>query len=414
VRVRSMILLLLIVVVVSAAGYYLTVINPVTDDIDLGLDLVGGIRVVYEPVDPAEATDQAMNQAVETIRFRVDKFGVAEPLIRRATSPLTGTQRIIVELPGVKNADEARRLIGKTAMLEFVDESGQVIVSGKDLVEAQAMYEVSTNRPIVTLSFNAEGRDKFAAGTSANVGKIIFILFDKEVLQAPTVMEPITNGEAQISGYLDIGEAQQMASLLNSGALPLELKMVENRTISATLGSDSVNDSVRAGLIGILAVAAFMLLFYRLPGLVANFALAIYVLIVVVVLAAINATLTLPGIAGIILSVGMAVDANVIIFERVKEELRNGKTIGSAVESGFRRALWTIIDANVTTLIGAAVLIKFATGPVQGFGVTLGIGILASMLTAVLITRLLMRLVVQSGAGNWQFLFFGRQGVREA
>jgi preprotein translocase subunit SecD len=205
-----------------------------------------------------------------------------------------------------------------------------------------------------------------------------------------------------------------MASLLNSGALPLELKMVENRTISATLGSDSVNDSVRAGLIGILAVAAFMLLFYRLPGLVANFALAIYVLIVVVVLAAINATLTLPGIAGIILSVGMAVDANVIIFERVKEELRNGKTIGSAVESGFRRALWTIIDANVTTLIGAAVLIKFATGPVQGFGVTLGIGILVSMLTAVLITRLLMRLVVQSGAGNWQFLFFGRQGVREA
>ncbi len=409
-KVKSTLILLLIIALVGGAGYYLTYVQPIFKTLDLGLDLMGGIRVVYEPENPAEATDEAMDRAMEIIRWRVDRFGVAEPVIRRAEDPVTGTQRIIVELPGVKNAQEARRLIGKTAQLKFVDQEGKVILTGDNLERARAAYVETTQKPVVTLDLDEAGTEKFAEATRKNLGKIIFIVLDDEVIQAPVVQEVIPSGQAEITGYESLEEAQQYAALLNSGALPLELKRVENRTISATLGQDSIEKSQQAGLYGLAALVLFMVLFYRLPGVVADFALAIYIFLVLGILAAINATLTLPGIAGIILSIGMAVDANVIIFERIKEEIRNRKTIRTAIDTGFRRAFRTILDANVTTLIGAAVLIRYATGPVKGFGVTLAIGILASMFTAVVITRFLLRLVVDTGFGKKTALFFGMGG----
>lgn len=402
----SLAVLLILVLLVSGTAYYFTSVKPVGGMLKYGLDLRGGVRVVLEAKDTPDhkVTKEDLQKAVATVRERVDRLGVTEPVIQTEVEK----KRIIVELPGVTEAESARQLIGKTALLEFVDPQGNVVVTGKNLKAnaAKAMID-SRNRVVVTLEFDGEGAKKFAEATTANVGKIIEIRLDGEPISTPVVDEPITDGSAIIQGSFDLEEAQKLATLLNSGSLPVPLEELSSDTVTPTLGKDSLDKSTRAGIIGIIAVVAFMLIAYRLSGLVANFALVIYAMIVIGVLAGINAILTLPGIAGIVLSIGMAVDANVISFERVKEELRLGKTVRSAIEAGFTRAFITILDSNVTTIIAAAVLFYYGTGPVRGFAVTLTIGILSSMLTAVVITRFILRHMVSAGLIKNTKLFFG-------
>ncbi|MCL6451568.1 MAG: protein translocase subunit SecD [Acetobacteraceae bacterium] len=394
---RSVAFLLVIVILVAAAVYCFLFPNPLAQKpiysyINLGLDLRGGTHVVLEAQETPETpvTDDAMRQALSIIRFRVDKLGVSEPIIQRQ-----GDRRIIVELAGIKDPEEAVKMVGKTAMLEFKDEAGKVIITGRDLVKAEAVID-PMNQPVVVLTLKPEAKKAFSEATTANVGKPIMIYLDEELVQAPRVQEAGIE-EPQITGYEKLEEAQRVAVLLNSGALPVPLKVVENRIISATLGRDSIQASKVAAVAGCAAVALFMLAFYRFPGVIAVFALLVYVLLLMGSLAGIKAALTLPGIAGIVLSVGMAVDANVLIYERIKEEVRSGKTLRAAVDAGFRNALRAIVDSNVTTLIGAGVLFYFGAGPIRGFAVTLSLGIVMSMITAVLFTRVMLRLLMSSG-----------------
>jgi len=389
-RKNSGLYLALLVLLVIAVEIYLTIGNPIYKKIPLGLDLRGGVHAVLEAQDTPQqpVTPEAMKKAVDIIRYRVDKLGVSEPIIQQQ-----GRNRIIVELAGV-DPQKAIDVIGRTALLEFVDDAGNVIVTGANLKRADA--EIYNGKNLVTLELDEEGTKKFAEATARLVGKPIHILLDKQTVQSPTVREPIPNGRAQIEGYATYEDARNIAIILNSGALPVNLKMVENRSVSGTLGSDSIRQSLLAGAVGLAAVVLFMLLIYRVPGLVADFALLLYVYIVLAALVTVHATLTLPGLAGIVLSIGMAVDANVIIFERIKEEIRLGKKIHSAMEAGFKNAYRAILDSNVTTLIAAVVLFYYGTGPIRGFAVTLTIGILASMFTAITVTRIILTLMADS------------------
>ena len=365
---------------------------PVKKLIKLGLDLRGGADVVLEalgtPEDPV--TDEKMERAVATIRERIDSLGVTEPVITRQ-----GGKRIRVGLPEISDTQRALEIIGKTAQLKFIDEEENVIITGNDIKEAKAVYSTDPDTkmqvPVVSLELNSEGAKKFATATSENVDKIIAILLDESIISAPRVNEPITEGKCQISGRMTIEEAGDLAMLIRAGALPVELKTLQVTSIGPELGANSFEKSLTAGQIGILLVFLFMIVYYRVPGFIASIALVLYICLVLLTLAALKATLTLPGIAGLILSIGMAVDANVIIFERIKEELIMGKTIRAATDSGFRRAFLAILDSNITTLIAAIVLFYLGAGPIKGFAVTLSIGILASMFTAIVVTRFLMR-----------------------
>jgi preprotein translocase subunit SecD len=286
-------------------------------------------------------------------------------------------------------------MLGKTALLEFQDESGTTVMTGKDLKDAKA--EINQNKStVVALEFSPDGTKLFGDLTTKNVGKKISILLDKKVLTSPVVNEPILGGKAVITGSRNIEEAQDLAILLRSGSLPVKVEVLEMRTVGPSLGQDSKDKSVIAFGIGIGAIVIFMLLFYRLSGFVANISLILYVMMLLFALKMLNATLTLPGIAGIILSMGMAVDANVLIFERFKEEFRAGKTLRAAMDAGFSRAFSTILDSNVTTLISAAVLFFFGAGPIKGFAITLGLGILLSMFTAITITRFMLTMLMRA------------------
>ncbi|NPV72950.1 MAG: protein translocase subunit SecD [Pelotomaculum sp.] len=366
---------------------------PFTKLIKQGLDLKGGVHVVLEATDTPEApvTPERVKQAMAIIENRVNAFGVAEPIIQQQ-----GSRRIIVELAGVEDPDEAIRTLIKTAYLEFKTEDGTTVLTGRHLKNAVESKDPQSGRITVNLEFEPEGAKIFADVTAANVDRRIAILLDGNVLQAPVVQEPIPNGRAEITGYESLEEAHNIAILLRSGALPVKLEVMEKRTVGPTLGADSLNRSVKAGIAGLAAILIFMAAYYRVPGLVANLALVIYALLVLIIFAALNVTMTLPGIAGFLLSMGMAVDANVIIFERLKEELWTGKTLRSAIDVGFKRAFVAIFDSNVTTLIAAAVLYYFGTGPIKGFAVTLSIGILVSMFTAIAVTRWLLHLVAAS------------------
>jgi len=382
--------LILIILVAVAAVYYVV---PAAKSMNLGLDLKGGVYVVMEAIEgDREITNQDMVQLVEVIRKRVDKLGVAEPVIQRQ-----GDDRIIVELPAVESAESALQIIGQTAKLQFADETGQILLDGTDLKNALAAMDNNTNQSVVQLTFSKDGKDKFASATSNNVGKPIYILLDENVISAPTVREPILDGSAQIDGMESPEAAQELAILLNSGALPVDIEILETRTVGPQLGKESIDASVKAALLGLLLVALYMIVFYRLPGLVAVLSLGVYVVILIGVFSGINATLTLPGIAGLILSVGMAVDANVIIFERLKDELRIGKTLRSALDAGFKRATLTIFDSNITTLIATGVLFYFGSGPIRGFAVTLSIGVVISMFTAIIVTKFILKALIMSG-----------------
>jgi len=421
---KNAIILLLLVIIVSATAYaYVRPVQlpgmdkpllarPLIQNMDLGLDLSGGTYIVFEAVDTPERplTAAKVREVRNIIEERINRLGLTEPVIQ-----LLGENRIVVQLPGVSNPDEALAVIGKMAKLEFRDESSVLvqentvvpnpavspILTGANLKESTAMITTLENGQVsnvITLEFDKEGTDNFAAATTkaAPDHRPIFIFLDDELIQVASVDEPITGGKGIIRGFGSLEEAMAIEIMLDSGSLPVDVEQREMRFVSATLGQDQIAKSLKAGLIGIVFVILFMLLYYRLPGLVADFALLVYVLLVLGVLMGMNAVLTLPGMAGIILSVGMAVDANVIIFERIKEEMRLGKTLRASLDSGFRKAFRTIFDANVTTLIAAGVLYYFGTGPIRGFAVTLTIGILASMITAILVTRLVLRLAVNT------------------
>lgn len=381
-----------LIVALAIVGGFLTQIGPLAGSIKQGLDLQGGTHVVLQAVDTPElkVDDDAVNRSVKIIERRVNELGLTEPVIQRQ-----GKDRIIVELPGVKDPEKAIAMLGRTAMLQFKDMSGKVVLTGKDLKDARAQVSQG-NQAVVGLEFSDEGGKKFGELTARNIGKQIAIELDGEVLTAPVVQEAITGGRAQISGSRTVEEAEHLAILLRSGSLPVKIEVMENRTVGPTLGQDSKDKSVKAFSIGIIGVFVFMLLFYRLSGLVADIALLLYVMLLLLVMRYLGATLTLPGIAGIILSIGMAVDANVLIFERFKEEIKKGKTLRSAMDAGFGRALVTILDSNVTTLMAAAVLFYLGTGPIKGFAVTLALGTLLSMFTAVTITKYLLRFLIYS------------------
>ena len=387
-RDRKGLKILLILAAVVLAAWML---HPLGETLNLGLDLQGGSHVVLEVQQPEDGVldRDAVTRVVEIIRRRVDGLGVAEPVIQRE-----GHNRIIVELPGIENPEEAIEAIGRTAMLEFSTEDGTVVMTGGHLTDARASYHPTFGVPIINFELNAEGRRIFARVTAENVGRRIAISLDDEILTNPVVDEPIPGGSGYIRGFESLEAAQRIAVLLRAGALPVPVEIVENRTVGPTLGRDLIESSIKAGIIGLILVGLYMILYYRAAGLVADLALLIYGLIVLGIMAGLQATLTLPGVAGFILSIGMAVDANVIIFERIKEELQVGKTLRTAISSGFKRAFGTILDSNITTLIAAAVLAYFGTGMIRGFAIILSIGILTSMFTAIVVTKTLLEMAL--------------------
>lgn len=374
-----------IVVALAFLAYF--TYKPIVNNINLGLDLQGGLHVVLKAQEKPgqEISADTIQKAIGVLEKRVNALGVSEPIIYPQ-----GNDRIVIELAGVDDPEKAVDIIKNTAQLEFWDESGKVLLTGENLKDAQAQVNSGGQGATVSLEFDKKGSQLFAEATSVNVGKPISIVLDGKVISAPNVEEPITGGQAQIEGNFTAKEAQDLAVLLRSGALPVSFGIMEKRTVGPTLGSDSLDMSVKASIIGLLAILIFMLGYYRLPGLVADISMVLYSVLVLGTMVLLDVVLTLPGIAGFILSIGMAVDANVIIYEHIKEELRYGKTIKAAIESGFARAFWTIFDSNLTTLIAAIVLIWFGTGSIKGFAVTLSIGIIASMVVALTFTRYML------------------------
>ena len=361
-------------------------IKPLQSQLNLGLDLRGGAEVVLQaiPEDGTTVTTEDMEQLKEIMRKRVDAIGVSEPVIQ-----LEGNDRIIIELAGVEDPDQAIEALGQTAKLEFRDSAGTLLLSGSDLKNAQG---VSDNKGggLISLEFTSEGAKKFGDATLRLVGQPIIIYLDGEVLINANVKEPILDGKAQIEGTYTLEEAILQAAILRGGALPIDVEVMAKRTVGPSLGSDSLQKSLYAGIIGMILLLIFIIAYYRLPGVIAAFSLIAYTVALFWIIAAVGVVLTLPGIAGFVLSIGMAVDANIIIYERVREELNNGKSLRAAISAGFKRATWTIVDSDVTTLLAAAVLFKFGTGSIQGFAVTLSIGIVLSMLTALVLTRYLL------------------------
>jgi preprotein translocase subunit SecD len=388
----------------------------------------GRVVLALRPKEVATLRDLAVRQGLETIRNRVDQFGVAEPSIQQQ-----GDNRILVQLPGVQDPERAKALIGKTALLEFkmvddrvdaetaargsipegdeivyqrrVDkETGQerktpfvvqkkALLTGRDLATARVSIDQNTSEPYVSVEFNAAGAKAFAELTEANVGKRLAIILDGNVHSAPVIRERIPSGRAQITGGFTTQDATDLAIVLRAGALPAPVNVLEERTVGPSLGADSIKKGLLSTLTAALAVVVFMLIYYRLSGLIADIALALNLVILMAAMAGFHATLTLPGIAGVVLTIGMAVDTNILIFERIREELRGGKTVRAAIDAGFARAFRTVIDTHVTVLVSAAILYQFGTGPVKGFAVSLAIGILASLFTAVFFTRLVFDLI---------------------
>lgn len=397
----------------------------------LGLDLRGGMHLVLEVdlnrLPEGTSPSDAMERALEVIRNRVDQFGVAEPLIARQ-----GDRWLVVELPGVKDPGRAIELIGKTALLEFklvndgvrisevLDSEGKVDpskiptgyevlpgkmetlfllkeepeITGAALTNAKVEIGGQYNMPYVAIDFNKDGAKKFARITEINIERNLAIVLDGRVQSAPVIKSKIPDGHAIIEGNFTMEEAKNLAIVLRAGALPAPVNIIENRTVGPSLGRDSVRAGVVAAGIGLICVMLFMVIYYRLSGLVVDFALILNLIILLGMMAYFRATLTLPGIAGIILIIGMSVDANVLIFERIREELKAGKTVRVAIDSGYQKAFRTILDSNLTTLIAAAFLFQFGTGPVKGFAVTLSLGILISMFTALVVTHMVFDMVL--------------------
>lgn len=392
---RFLILLVLCLLIIASGYWAFDSAADREEGIRRGLDIAGGLYVLMEAVETEgrEVDEDTIDRAITIIRSRVDELGVAEPVIAPQ-----GENRIRIELPELEDVEQAREIIGRTAMLEFVGPDGQVVVTGANLVQARAerQMEVSVN-PFVSIEFDRTGAELFREATQEFIGQQIAIYLDDEKISEPVVRAVITDGRAIIEGDFDFEEAANLALLLRSGSLPVELRELESRLIGPTLGQRTEEIAVYAAGVGLALVLLFMIIYYRGAGVMAGVALIFYLSLVLWALNYLPTTLTLPGIAGLILSIGMAVDANVIIFERIKDELRSGRTMRSAIEGGFQRAFRAILDANITTLIVTVVLFVIASGPVRGFAVTLFIGIICSMFTAIVLTRLLMRLAFKAG-----------------
>jgi preprotein translocase subunit SecD len=385
------------------------------DIVDVGDGLV---RLTIPEAAIIDRVRQTVDQSIQIVEKRLNEYGTVEPLIARQ-----GADRILVQVPGVQDPTDIIKLIGETAQMNFrmVDtsmpveqamqsrpppesevlpgtkgEAGnyliekRIVVAGEDLTDAQAGFDQRTSEPIVNFRFNTAGARKFAVATQQNVGRPFAIVLDNKVISAPVIREPILGGSGQISGTFTVQDANNLAILLRAGALPAPLTVVEQRTVGPGLGQDSIRQGTMAALVGSALVIVFMFATYGLFGLFANIAVAINVAMIFGVLSLLNATLTLPGICGIVLTVGIAVDSNVLIYERIREEVRAGRTPLNAIDAGFTRALSTILDSNITTFIAAAVLFYIGTGPVRGFAVTLGIGILTTVFTAFSVTRLIV------------------------
>lgn len=410
-------------------------------NIEKGLDLSGGVYIVYEAQEEIESNNEEvssedktvedeskevyseessqneseeesdkkedveslgesswkekMESAISMIQQRLDRKGWTEANVYQE-----GDKRIRVEIPGIDDVETAVSEIGQTAKLSFVDINGQVVVKGEDVINAKKQAytdQGGQSKIVVSLEFNQKGKEDFKIATEANIGKPILIMLDNEIISAPTVNAVIPDGKAIIEGNFDIESAEELASLIRAGSLPFELEILEMNTIGATLGANALKTSIIGGAVGIALVLVFMILFYRAKGFAASLALVIYILLELIFLNGLNITLTLHGIAGIILSVGMAVDANVIIFERIREEILQGRTLKLAIDKGFSRAFPAILDSNITTLIAGAVLYWLGSGPIKGFAQTLMLGIVLSMFTALVITKIIVKAMVNAG-----------------
>ena len=369
------------------------------------------ISVFFSKYGVLNINNSALQQSIEIVRRRIDDLGTKEPTILQR-----GEKRILIELPGIKNPQRVKELLGKTAQLHFrlvseelnefgydklVSENGEelivnkrIIFSGENLIDAQPRLDSQSNQPIVSFTLDRLGAQRFGKATSSNIGKRIAIVLDNKLISAPQIRESITGGSGIISGNFTFQEITDLALLLRSGALPTPLNIVEERTVGPDLGADSIKSGIFSLMIGFLLVIIFMIFKYRIFGIIANVALITNLVMLVGILTLLEATLTLPGIAGIILTVGMAVDSNVLIFERIKEELKTEKSIIHAFDMGYKRAKITVLDANITTLIAATILFAFGSGPVKGFAVTLGIGILTTLYSAYFIARHLTSWIV--------------------
>ena len=356
-----------------------------------GLDLQGGVSVLME-IQDENVTNEDLEKTRQLIDLRVNKLGVAETSVS-----VEGDRRIRVEIPGEYDSKNLVDSLAKTGNLTFKDSEGNEVLNGKDVAEASVMMDSTSGKPVVSLKLNDEGTKKFAEATTNNLNKTISIYMDDEVISSPKVNSVITDGNAIIEGSSSVEEAQNLAGLINAGALPVTVKAISIENVGAQLGAEALPNAVKAGLIGIAIIFLFMIAYYRIPGIIASIALTLYVCLVLLIFAEAGVALTLPGIAAFLLTVGMAVDANVLIFERVREELQNGMSVKSAVDKGFHNALSSIVDSNVTTIIAALVLYFMGTGPVKGFAVTLMIGIAVSMFTAVVVTKTLMKWAVNMG-----------------
>lgn len=404
-RARALVSLVAIVVVVAVCAYLglcgfgkgtmINYLKPWGDAISLGLDLRGGVYTVYQAENNGDPDfDTKMESTVSILTSRLTRQGFTEATVTRQ-----GSDRIRVEIPNVSDPNQILTIIGTPAQLYFVDESGNNLMEGAMVKNAQAAQD-QDGKPCIAFELTDEGTKIFAEATAANLGKTISITLDGETISRATVNTVIAGGKGEITGNFTADEAKNLATLILSGALPLNLTQLEVSAISATLGVEALDRAIQAGIIGVALVMLFMLFRYRLCGLVADIALTIYIMIVVLLLALTGAQLTLPGVAGIILGIGMAVDANVVIFERIREEVKNGRPIGSAVRKGFSNALSAIIDSNVTTIIAAVVLYAFGTGSVRGFALTLGIGVATSLVTAVFVTHKLLDIFADLGIKN--------------
>jgi preprotein translocase subunit SecD len=396
----------------------------ISNDLSLkkGLDLAGGVHLVFK-AETANLAEKDRQQAVESLRDnierRVNMYGLSEAVVQ--TSKTTNQDRLVVEIPGQVDPAQAVELIGQTAQLNFVLEepiapeatesatiydlfSKETGLTGANLKKAEVVFDPNTGKPQVALEFDEKGREIFAQITTDNVGKMMAIFLDNFLVSAPSINEPIVDGKGVISGEFALDQAKQMVTQLNAGALPLSVELIEQRTVSATLGEESINKGVRAGLVGVGLVAIFMVGFYGRLGILANFGLFIYAVLNLALYKLIPVTLTMPGVAGFLLSLGMAVDSNILIFERMKEELRLGRPWRTAMELGFGRAWDSIRDANVCTLITTFVLFNpfdwsflNTSGMVRGFALTLGLGVVLEMFTGIVVVRTLMRVLYGKG-----------------
>ena len=376
---------------IEIAGYEF---RPFSKTITKGLDLQGGVSVVMEiqDADSVDNLSEKLEQVKEQLAVRVNKVGVAETVVSTE-----GDRRVRIDIPGQYDSASIIENLSKSGELTFVSPDEDVILTGDDVKKASVTYDSTTNKPQVSLELNDSGKTKFAEATEKYMGKQISIKMDDETISSPTVQAVISDGNAVITGSGSVTESKSLAAVINAGALPVTIKQVSLQTVGAQLGETALPNAVKAGFIGVALIFLFLIIYYRVPGFLASLALTLFICLVLFIFEEIGTTLTLPGIAGFLLTIGMAVDANVLIFERIREEVKKGVSSKTAVQRGFENAMSSIVDSNVTTIIAALVLYFLGSGSVKGFAITLMIGIIVSLFTAIFVTKFLMNRAVEMG-----------------